>query len=226
MSSKPDNPMIIRWIKHKIARPIHEPQDILASSIRVPETVYIVAGGPNGIEHYHRIPKEGYVIVANKAILIPDIHPNMWVLNSMNRGVWLWIGKAHQLFDGVRVFRQSCVERIPRRIRKKKHYTYVPNQGKDNKYNRRLDSNTLRSGGTVSGFAIQIAAHLGARKIVLCGVDMSGQSYWDGRTGNNKNHGEVWSYTDTVNRIIHDLQKEYNLSVSSLSPTQLHVPMC
>jgi hypothetical protein len=218
--------MIIHWIKKKIARALHEPQNILESALRVPETVYIVAGGPNGIEHYHRIPKNGYVIAVNKAVLIPEIQPDMWVLNSMNRGIRLWIGKAHRLFEGIRIFRQSCIERIPLRIRRKVHYTYVPNQGKDNKYNRRLDPNTLRSGGTVSGFAIQIAAHLGARKIVLCGVDMSGQGYWDGRTGDNRNHGEVWSYTGTVNLIIQDLQKEYNLSISSLSPTQLNVPMC
>jgi hypothetical protein len=218
--------MIISWIKKNIARPIYNPQNILDSTVRMPETVYIVAGGPNGVAHYHRIPKNGYVIVTNKSVLIPGIHPSMWILNSMNKGIRRWIWKAHISFKGIFVLKHACLDSTPKYMRKNEHFIYVPNQGGNNEGNLPISANTLRSGGTVSGFAIQISAHLGARKIVLCGVDMSGQDYWDGRTGNNKNHGDIWSYAKTVDNTILDFKRKYNLSVSSLSPTKLNVPIC
>ncbi len=218
--------MFIDWLKNTISRPLHNPQNILESNVRVPETVYIVAGGPKGMAHYHRIPKDGYIIVANKSVLIPNMQPSMWILNSMNEGIRHWIGRAHKSFTGIRVFKESCQEKIPKNIRKTEYYIFSPNQDGNGEGNPRIPPGTLRAGGTVSGFSIQIAAHLGAREIILCGVDMSGQDYWDGRTGNNRNHGEVWSYTETINKTISALQREYNLKVCSLSPTKLNVPIC
>ena len=221
--------MLINWIKN-IIRALHDPQDILQSSIRVPNTVYIVAGGPNGRAHYHRIPKDGYVIAVNQSVLIPDIHPDMWILNSMNRHVWRWIGKAHRAFHGVRVFKQNCVKttlwHIPWHIRKRAYFVYIPNQAGQRQNPDRIPPNTLRGGGTVSGFAIQIAAHLGAKNIILCGADFSGQSYWNGRTGHHKKHGDIWAHTDAANAIIRDLKNEDELNIASLSPTKLNVPVC
>ena len=215
--------MILSWKKKSPFRSEFAAQNILNSSVRLPSTVYIVAGGPNGKKYYHSIPDDGYIIAVNQSVLIPEITPDMWVLNSMNKTTRPWIRKAHQSFKGTRVFKQNCVEKTPKYIQKSDHFIYVPNQKNEPSNSTRILPGILRGGGTVSGYAIQIAAHLGARNIILCGVDFSGQTYWDGKTGNHRKHGDVWSYKAAADKIVQDLHKEYDLNITSLSPTKLNI---
>ena len=198
--------------------------DILTSKIGVPETVYLVASGPNGCAHYWQIPTDAYVIAVNQAVLIPDIQPSMWVLNSVNKEVKRWIRTADIRFDGIRVFKQKHVHKLPRSLLNKPFYRYdAKGDLRSGKYQNK--PGTLYAGGTVSGFAIQIAANLGAKTILLCGVDMSGEGYWDGTLREHPKHGETWNNADSLNLLIKYLSQERGLTIKSLSPTKLDVPV-
>jgi len=155
----------------------------------MPETVYIVAGGPNGVPHYSRIPDNAYTLAVNQSVLISDIHPDLWVINSVNKFVLTWMEEATRVFPGIRVFKESCIEKTPKRFRKKEFFFYKPTRNIESK-TAKIGPDTFYVGGTVSGFAIQIAAQLRAKEIILCGVDMSGQLYWNGISRNRPTHGK------------------------------------
>jgi hypothetical protein len=101
---------------------------------------------------------------------------------------------------------------------------------------KRLDPNNLaeiedgiiRWGSTVVATALQLAYHFGSREVFLCGVDMSGNEYWDNTSNGDADmlrlHGEEWDAVPYLDPLIAYLS-ERGLSVSSLSPTKLNVPL-
>jgi len=201
-----------------------EAPSIFASGITLPEKVFIVASGPNGRDYYHRIPDDSYTIAVNKAVLISDIHPDMWILNSMNKKVRSWFEEADHNFEGIRIFKQKCLNKMPDELARNTCFSYAPNASLEDTSSP-LQAGTLYSGGTVTGFAIQIAARLGAKEVILCGADMSGQNYWDGSATDHADHGELWHHTENLSRLIQHLCKGNSLNIRSLSPTKLDVPV-
>jgi hypothetical protein len=148
----------------------------------------------------------------------------MWLLNTTTQDVLRWIGEASRSFDGIRVFRKNGMKNPPKNVAKKTFFYFHPT-GSIQRKTPPCRPASLFTGGTISGLAIQLAAHLGAREIILCGVDMPGQTFWDGAANDSPKHGEIWSYTKVLNQIIASLHQEYNLTLRSLSPTRLNIPV-
>ena len=56
--------------------------DIFNSDFTLPPSVYILAPGWNGTEHYKDIPADAYVIALNKAVLIPAAYRVKWKISA------------------------------------------------------------------------------------------------------------------------------------------------
>lgn len=215
--------------------------DVFASDLRMARAVCIVAPGPNGRPYYSQIPEGYQVVVVSKAVLIPDIQPEIWVMNQFARE---WCREADARFRGIRLFSTSAARAASKCAfsvrgivsgRFARHlircYSYRIELAED----RRLDSDAtravvpgmVRGFGSVSGCAIQLAYLCGARRLLLCGVDMSGDNYWDGTATTppkDEEHGPEWWFVPRLNNLIKWLRGPGSADVRTLSPTKLEVP--
>ena len=60
--------------------------------------------------------------------------------------------------------------------------------------------------------------------LLLCGVDLSGDEYFDGTINPNANHGETWPAAMRLQALLRHLIDERGVSVATLSPTRLELP--
>ena len=138
--------------------------------------------------------------------------------------------QSEQRFEGVRMFRKDFIDSRQALSSSDSFERYSfqvkrpsPSQVIDFS-SLAISQNKLIGGSTISGNAVQLAHLCGAREILLCGVDMSGDHYFDGSHNVCLTHGETWTFTPTFNRLIHWLHQNTDTTVSSLSPTKLTVP--
>jgi hypothetical protein len=196
--------------------------ELFGSGMRLPENVCIVAPGPNGIGHYRDIPKEYFLIAVSKAILIDELNPAMWIMTHASQDLF---GEANGRCRCLRVFGAGALRDRPALPAGPDRF-YFECQEEELLVGGLLQSieRRVRRGASISSCAVQVAYNLGAKKILLCGVDMSGDSYWDGSINHDQEHGETWTAVDGFHALIRFLSLERNISVSSLSPTKLKVP--
>lgn len=210
--------------------------EIFDSDFALPPKVCILAPGPNGKPHYDDIPDNYCVIALNKAVFIPEVKIDVWLMNLYDQD---WFEAANEAFDGVRVFwreNEDCNDYTPEAEARLLaiqdtlcYYFKVVRPGLHilRKTPIPLEELVLRGildGGTVTGAALQLALHFGARDVLLCGADMSGDAYWDGTFSEQKNHGDIWSCTGDLNTLIRWMGRKHGITVTTLSPTKLDVP--
>jgi len=200
--------------------------DVFTSDFRLPPKVCIVAPGPNGREYYQKIPNDFYIIAVNKAVLIPEVQADVWMLNHMTENVQRWYGEADAKFNGIRVFRYSASVTMPP-SRVKEGYFFqtatMPSEQLNSSMPESIDG-VIRAEGSITGCAIQLAYNFGVSEILLCGVDMSGDRYWDGTINIQASHGNTWPVSANVNSLIKWLAAEKGIKIFTLSPTKLEVP--
>jgi len=194
--------------------------NVFGSDFRLPPKVCIVAPGPNGCGHYREIPPDFFLIAVSKAVLIPSIRPRVWMMNHVHQG---WYPQADRAFRGIRVFGEHA-GREARPPEGETWYVY-DSEG------RRLSPDRvepidgcIRIGATVTGCALQLACHFGARTILLCGADMSGDGYWDGTANPQPAHGDSWPAARSLTLLTRWMREEKGISVATLSPTRIEVP--
>src|SRR3989338_7571342 len=159
--------------------------DVFAAGLTFPKRACVLAPGPNGIPYYESIPKDCYVIAVSNAVLIDQVEIDCWVMQGKKRSFYL---QGEQRFSGVRLFRRKFVEQgeaLPA-VDSFERYSFdverpTPQNVGDFSS---LEGSRKRliGGSSVSGNAVQLAHLCGAREILLCGVDMSGDHYFDGST--------------------------------------------
>ena len=209
--------------------------NIFDTDFRLPSKVCILAPGPNGKTHYADIPDDYTVLAVNKAVLIDAVEADVWLMNLADQA---WFEAANAVFEGVRVFWREEPDSphynpvIEQRLQATDHtpcyYFHAVRPGL-----RRLRTGHsiaqliglhILSGGTVTGAALQLACHFGAREVLLCGVDLSGDDYWDGSVGEQPGNGETWRSIDVLNALIRWMTLAQGIAVATLSPTKLDVP--
>ncbi len=210
-------------------------EDVFRSELRLPPRVYIVAPGPNGRGHYGAIAGGATVIAVSKAVLIREVRAQYWL---MTHGHQDWFERADAGFEGVRVFssevwtkgvpsRKSKVQSPKSKVEGPKGCRYYrfdpPEQTLEEEVLPPIDG-CIRYGATVSACAVQFAYNFGAREIALCGVDLSGDGYYDGTLNVHPHHGETWGAAERFNRLIRWLEGR-GVRIWSLSPTKLDVPV-
>jgi hypothetical protein len=197
--------------------------DVTESNLRVERKVCIVAPGPNGRGHYHRIPPGFQTIAVSKAVLIPELTPAIWI---MTHGDQPWFLEATRRFHGIRLFSYDAALHAADAMQGTTDcYCFVPPPDSflDSQLHRPLDR-LIRYGGTVSGCAIQFAYIYGAAEILLCGVDLSGDEYFDGALNRNAHHGDTWPAVERLQPLLNHLIDAKGLSIATLSPTRLQLP--
>ncbi len=186
----------------------------------------MLAPGPNGVPHYASIPGDAFVIAVSRAILIDRVKIDGWVMQGTNRSFYR---EGERRFSGVRLFRRDFVDRgqAVAPVDGFERYSFEverPPPERIGDFSALAGSrNRLIGGSTISGIGVQLAHLCGAREILLCGVDMSGDGYFDGSCNLDPTHGETWRFTPTLDRLIEWLTRNTDTRVESLSPTKLSV---
>ncbi|HYK01026.1 MAG TPA: hypothetical protein VE974_04670 [Thermoanaerobaculia bacterium] len=194
---------------------------LFGSDFRLPERVCIVAPGPNGHGHYDAIPVDCHVIAVSKAVLIPGLRAGVWLMNHTQQD---WFAEADARFDGVCVFGSRAVEEAPTLTPKKACYVY--DCAGEPLHEERVHpvDGFIRMGASVSACAVQLAYNFGARELVLCGVDMSGDAYFDGTQNVHPSHGDPWPAAARLDRLLRWMRDERGIAISTVTPTRLSVP--
>jgi hypothetical protein len=157
--------------------------DIFQAQLDMPDTVYILGSGIRGVEHYPRIPEGAYVIAVNKAVYAP-VRASLWMQFAK---AWRyvrdnWFRKA-LVSDIPKAFGLSLIARckgegLP--LNKVDYsFDFLP-QFHEPPDAYKFTEGLLRTGGTISGAALQLAYWNNAQRIIFCGVDMLGHSHFDG----------------------------------------------
>jgi hypothetical protein len=197
-------------------------RDIFKSNFRLRSNVCVLAPGPNGRDYYRDIPADFQVVAVSKAALVREVKADVWMMNHVEQE---WFREANEKFEGVRVFKYDAALKVQEELANVSdcYYFKPPDSA--------LEANVpfpvegfIRVGATVSACAIQLAYNFGAHEILLCGVDMSGDAYFDNTVNIHPNHGETWSAAQRLDPLIKWMVQERGLRISTLSPTKLSVP--
>lgn len=202
--------------------------NILESHFRVNRKVCLLGPGPNGEAFYEDIPDDYQIIAISKAVLIEATNPSIWVMNRCDQD---WYDEANSSFIGARIFHYLTALRAESEIDSSKDCYYFnlhmeDEDCLDREEMRPVVPGIIRGNGSVSGNAIQIAYHCGARDLLLCGIDMSGDGYFDGTASYDPGyHGETWWFTPRLNLLLKWMTKYGGAKISTLSPSKLDVPI-
>jgi hypothetical protein len=203
----------------------------------LPETVYIIAGGPNGAAPALTIPDSECVIACNSAILMPRKF-SWWIAfdhRIVNYGWWrtVELNGCRTLFSA-RLLNRLVMRPEVRQVKADYYFEYIPHitwpHGNDPKAPKMLrnefyNPKLLRGGTTVSGVAIQFAHLCGVKNIVLCGVDMFGRQHWDGFDNPDpfKLCGGIWPWAEPLQILCEETMKR-GTKVWTVSETALRLP--
>lgn len=167
-------------------------------------TVAIIGSGPNAHQGIDRIPAAAYTIALNSGIgLRPDA--DAWCCvddDCKNHG---WFKHYNERTEASRLYHPWLINVA---------YQYAPDalfyMVLANSHKLLTDKDTgIIDGmirgmhlGTVAATAAQIAFIFGARlkRIIYCGVDMSGDQHIDGSTS-NRAHGQIWPCVPAFNAL-------------------------
>ncbi|GAB5400984.1 MAG: hypothetical protein Aureis2KO_25690 [Aureisphaera sp.] len=203
--------------------------DLIDSGKSFGKKVCIVAPGPNGADHYHRIPEDFSIVAVNKAVLIENLKPDWWVLAHNDT---YWFPEADEYFTGNRVYRDVLVPEITKTaFTRSPERIYQFETAEDSLQPDKVLplKGFIRKGASVSSLSVQLAYNLGATEILLCGVDMSGNKYWDNSENKDPSvlhlHGTTWHSVSRFNPLLDHMRNELGVTISTLSKTQLNVPL-
>jgi hypothetical protein len=145
----------------------------------VQKRVQIVGPGPNGKEHWHELDKDCFTILVNKACDIPDVqdigHDHMiWITSEGTAHLTHWFKWGLEHMYDIACMSHSDLS---------KFYPECPWThelgGMMGRGDVRPTPLLLRGGATITSMAVHLAYWLGAKEIVLCGVDMGPNQYYD-----------------------------------------------
>jgi hypothetical protein len=196
--------------------------DVTESDLRLGRKVCIVAPGRNGRGHYERIPADFQIVAVSKAVLIPDLQPAIWIMTHSDQP---WFAEANRSFHGIRVFSYDAALHAADALQDTPDcYYFVPPRDSFLEPQVRPPDGIIRYGATVVACAIQFACIYGAAEILLCGVDLSGDEYFDGTVNVNAHHGDTWPAVQRLQPLLAHLIDDKRLLIATLSPTRLDLP--
>ena len=196
--------------------------DVFQSDLSLPSRVCIVAPGPRGFGHYRRIPKCVCVIAVGKAVMIPGVRADVWMMSHAHQG---WFETANRSFSGLRVFGDVALKDRPEVADLPDCYGFKPIEPVLDPDEVLPIDGVIRCGGTTLGCAVQLAYNFGAEEILLCGADLSGDRYWDGTCNvQPQGHGTTWPAVARLNPLLRWMMHDRGIRIAALSPTRLDVP--
>ena len=135
-------------------------------------------------------------------------------MNQLTQNSLTYFMEANTRFSGTRIFRLptawACRHQVSPRSSDQCFWfmaRQAPNESITDKSFPAL-SKCVRSGATVSGCALQMLATLGASEILLCGIDMFGNQYWDGSENVETNKLGVWPHLSRMQKLVSTAQSQ------------------
>ncbi|HSW65408.1 MAG TPA: hypothetical protein VLH56_19180 [Dissulfurispiraceae bacterium] len=180
----------------------------------IPRDVYVLAAGAKGQPYHSQIPKDAFVFSVNSAILIRK--PTAWMVFDKRLKDQPWYEPGMKV-DTLRLFgeRAATLAHAHYHYKVEPHLFWEPYDC--------LIEGSLRGGATVAGCAMQAAFWGGARRIILCGVDMEGRDHYDGTVSGVPGYSDgAWDCLGNVNMLVKTIQKA-GVEVVSMSPTMIDV---
>ena len=138
------------------------------------DRVQVVGPGPNGKAHWHELDPRYVTIVVNKAVEIADIRKDIWLTSEGTacRTHWFRYGVENHL--DIACMSNSDLYKLHPDAPWTHELGGVMGRG-----DVQPTPLLLRGGATITSMAVHLAYWLGAREIVLCGIDMGDNVYWD-----------------------------------------------
>ena len=198
------------------------PTNIFDADLDVPDDVYVVAPGPNGLAHIGRILDDAFVIVVNKAIELP-LKPRLWMCSEPLTGETEWFKDNIEANKSIACFwAKYFIEEYPDIA-----YYWEHEEPLLTEADARPRQRTLRRRATIAGQAVQLALWLGAKRIILCGFDASGNTYYDGMPAGEGNSFKLragdWHWVIALMNPMIRCMKTWGIEVVSLSKTAIDV---
>lgn len=198
--------------------------NIFNASLNLPSKICLLAPGPSSAT-CEPIPDDYFVVALNKAVFNDRFRRDAWMMNQVTTDNRDYFIEALKQYNGIRIFRLSTAAAW---------HSMVPNTGSSYWFSvmasplQELRSDSLmpvgrfiRSGSTVAGCALQLFAALGCQDILLCGVDMLGNSYFDQSSNSRDVKNGIWRQAQKLDRLIESLMSGYDISIRSWTPTQI-----
>lgn len=198
------------------------PTDIFDTDLNAPDDVYVVAPGPNGLAHIGRIPDDAFIIVVNKAIELP-LSPRLWMCSEPLAGETEWFKDNIDAHKDIACFWDKyLLGKYPDIA-----YYWEHEEPLLTAANFAPVYRSLRRRATIAGQAVQLAYWLRPKRIILCGFDTSGNTYFDTTPAGEGDSFDMregdWKWvTDLMNPMI-KWMKAAGVEVVSLSKTALDV---
>lgn len=221
-------------------RAVHLPQfqakgvmDVFQVKIPLTEKVVILGSGINGVEHYPEMNGIGDIIACNQGAQVyldyPKINkPKIWIVTDTRVPYRGYFDRIYAVYDGIKVFNNDIV--LSQKMRgygdkePEKHFTFdiIPRIHHQRAFIATYSFFTNQC--TVAGDALWLAYIMGNRHMVLCGVDMSGDIYFDGSRSTDKIHGDVWNTALRLDNQIEWMQ-DAGCQIYTISETKLKNPV-
>lgn len=217
---------------------------LFLSDFKIPNpSVTVVGTAISARDQWSRIPHNSYKIACNSAITIPFIDWDMWICLDDTIPDKPYFAEYLEKFKGVKVYRRQGkepMEIVADTLRNLKldieHFmpgrpkNKYPTEG-DNLYLAKvywenperqdyIVKGELTKGGTVAGFALQIAWYYGITQAFIHGVHMKGSLY--STEGKNPHHAEdeLWHERLALQRQIDHMQQN-GMNITALTETVL-----
>lgn len=216
--------------------------NVLTSNMKFPDEVVLLGTGPNGVPHYDKLEGK-FVVALNEAIYAP-VKVHIWgAQDPALKTEQYFISKAMELEKSGRKFGLKEFNRgeWPMPIVERKNiarsypwFKLVFDVSKPllDPLHINVDSPLIHAGGTVCGSFLQIIKQLmiipeppKVRRIILCGIDMYGNIYF-----NKTKHKDIsrknktWYRTRQVDALIKGMM-DAGIEVVTISKTRLRNPV-
>lgn len=201
------------------------------------QTIYIVGAGPAGNAGIKRIPPDAVTIALNGAIRHQREFTYWMAFDCGIRNYPWWplltLPASTRTIFGLTLVAEhwQTPEQLSGRIPAHYQFAFRPTLSPQYQVEIRLKKRTtplmhgvLRGGASIAGAAFQFAAWAGVKKIVLCGVDMTGNGHWDGYTNNRMGTGE-WPICKKIRWLVESLKQFNHIETVSLTPTAINCPV-
>jgi|GEM_PF-2444572 len=181
------------------------------------DIIQIVAPGFHASKELERLNPDYPTIVVNKAIEM-DIKKDIWLVGDYNQSlICQWFSENIDRYADIAcLLRGTLANSHP-------HIKYTFDHGpKLESYWPIPRERMLRYGATVGGQALQLAYHMGAKVIILCGLDFKGDRYYDDSLRVVKPQYRGWRIKKAMNSLVDSIRHQ-GVEIVSLSDTALGV---
>jgi hypothetical protein len=204
----------------------------------LPATVYIIGSGPCGTAALGKVPADACTVALNSAILHKRLFSH-WMAFDVGMLRYAWWNSIEIPEETINVFGITLVDAmkgtaplLSERIVPSYSFRFRPlvnmqfrSELQRGKRQNALTAGVLKGGISIAGCALQFAAWGGAKRIVLCGVEMQGNEHFDGTANANMDARAVWGVCWKMNHLIESLRQFQGIETVSLNPTAVKVPV-